>query len=284
MTKRKRNLLGLGAMAAAAALLLTGCAAGGDGGAAAGPAEDCTPAHENLPTMADGVLKVGISDMPPLVMPSGPDGYEGLDADIINGFAEAECLTVEPVNVGATAAVTSVQQGRVDVSLGGWYRTEARNQEVTMGHPLYLDGLIAAAPQEYSTFDELEGLNVGVVQGYIFVADLEARFPGQVKTYPEPTLLAEDLKNGRVDVAFDVASAALMYDGMEISSLEPDERVEASVLPAQTSFPFQKGKDELVAAFDAYVQGLHEDGGMVELLEKWELDPSLADVGEPRFS
>ena len=283
MKQRKRTLTGLGAIAAAAALLLSGCAAGGSGGGT-GPAADCTPAHPDLPTLSAGTLKVGISDMPPLITPSGEAGYEGLDADIINGFAEAECLKIEPVNVGATAAVTSVQQGRVDVSLGGWYRTEKRNQEVTMGYPLYLDGLIVAAPQKYTTFDELEGLDVGVVQGYIFVADLEARFPGKVKTYPEPTLLAEDLKNGRISAAFDVASAALMYDGMTISSLTPDERVAASVLPAQTSFPFQKGKDELVAAFDAYVQKIHEDGTLTGYLEKWGLDASLGEVGEPRFS
>ena len=281
--QRKRILTGFGALAAAALLALTGCAADG-GGNGSGPAADCTPAHADLPTMDAGVLKVGISDMPPLITPSGPDGYEGLDADIINGFAELECLTIEPVNVGATAAVTSVQQGRVDVSLGGWYRTEKRNQEVTMSYPMYLDGLIVAAPKTYTNFTELEGLNIGVVQGYIFVADLEARFPGKVKTYPEPTLLAEDLKTGRIDAAFDVASAALMYDGMEISSLEPDERVASSVLPAQTGLPFQKGKDELVAAFDAYMQQIHEDGTLVSLLEKWDLDPSLGDVGEPRFS
>ncbi|WOF23311.1 transporter substrate-binding domain-containing protein [Microbacterium betulae] len=260
---------------------LAGCAS--EDTTADAVADDCTPAHADLPTIAEGTLTIGISDMPPLVTPTGEDGYEGLDADIVNGFAALECLTVEPVDVGATAAVTAVQQGRVDTSLGGWYRTEERSEVVALSYPMYLDGLIVAAPEAYETFDDLDGLTVGVVQGYNFVDELEALFPGRVNTYPEPTLLAEDLSAGRIDAAFDVASAAVVYGGATISSLEPDDRVRQSVLPAQTGLPFSHESEALVAAFDDYLQTIHEDGTLKEYLEKWDLDPELSDVGEPRF-
>lgn len=283
MTKRIKFGATLAALGLGAAFALTGCAADGGGGTG-DVAEDCVPLHADLPTISDGTLTVGISDMPPLVTPSGEAGYEGLDADIINGFAAAECLTVTPSNVGATAAVTSVEQGRVDTSLGGWYRTEARNEIVTMSGPMYLDGLIVASDQPFTTFDELEGMKVGVVQGYIFENDLSNVFGSNLSTYPEPTLLAEDLESGRIDAAFDVASAALMYGDSTISVLNPDPRVAVSELPAQTGLPFQKGKDELVSAFDEYLVQLHADGEIAVLLEKWGLDPSLAEVGEPRFS
>ncbi|KAB1644836.1 substrate-binding periplasmic protein [Gulosibacter chungangensis] len=281
MTKRIKLGATLAALGLGAAFALTGCASGGGGSEVA---EDCVPAHADLPTMTAGVLTVGISDMPPLVTPSGDAGFEGLDADIITGFAEAECLSIEPVNVGATAAVTSVEQGRVDTSLGGWYRTEARNEVVTMSGPMYLDGLIVAANDPFSTFTELEGMKVGVVQGYNFEEDLRDVFGSNLSTYPEPTLLAEDLSSGRIDAAFDVSSAALMYGDAVISVLEPDPRVAVSELPAQTGLPFQKGKDALVEAFNEHLTSLHESGEMATLLEKWDLDPSLAEVGEPRFS
>lgn len=282
MTKRIKFGATMAALGLGAALALTGCATGGGGGSEV--AEDCVPAHPDLTTMTEGVLTVGISDMPPLVTPSGEAGYEGLDVDIITGFAEAECLSIEAVNVGATAAVTSVEQGRVDISLGGWYRTEARNEVVTMSGPMYLDGLIVAANDPFSTFSELEGMKVGVVQGYNFEEDLRDVFGSDLSTYPEPTLLAEDLSSGRIDAAFDVSSAALMYGDAVISVLEPDERVAMSKLPAQTGLPFQKGNDALVEAFNAHLTSLHEADEMGPLLEKWGLDPSLAEVGEPRFS
>lgn len=268
---------------AALTAALAGCSAGGEGPAADAALEDCTPAHENLPTITDGVLTVGISDMPPLVTPSGDAGYEGLDADIINGFAALECLVIDPIDVGATAAVTAVQQGRVDTSLGGWYRTAERAEVVALSYPMYLDGLIVAADQEYETFDDLQGLNVGVVQGYNFVDELEDVFPGQVSQYSEPTLLAEDLQAGRIDAAFDVASAAVIYEGATISSLEGDERVPQSIEPAQTGLPFDLEATELVEAFDEYLQAIHEDGTLAGYLEEWDLDPDLSDVGEPRF-
>ncbi|MGO1876543.1 substrate-binding periplasmic protein, partial [Agrococcus casei] len=223
-------------------------------------------------------------DMPPLVMTEGEGGFDGLDADIIKGFAEAECLVIEPVNVGATAAVTSVEQGRVDTSLGGWSRTEERDQILSLSGPMYLDGIIVVGDQEYSTFDELDGLNIGVVQGYVVQGELEAAFPGQVQSYPEATLLSEDLKTGRIDVAVDVSSSVAYYDeGLVVNVLEPDERLQTTVNPIQTALPFNKENPDLADAFSAYLEVIHESGEIVELLEKWGIDPSMADVGEPRF-
>lgn len=266
-----------------AGIMLVGCASGGESDDAAVP-DDCTPVHEGLSTLTEGELAVGISDMPPLVMTEGEGGFDGLDADIIKGFAEAECLVIEPVNVGATAAVTSVEQGRVDTSLGGWSRTEERDQILSLSGPMYLDGIIVVGDQEYSTFDELDGLNIGVVQGYVVQGELEAAFPGQVQSYPEATLLSEDLKTGRIDVAVDVSSSVAYYDeGLVVNVLEPDERLQTTVNPIQTALPFNKENPDLADAFSAYLEVIHESGEIVELLEKWGIDPSMADVGEPRF-
>ena len=280
--KRMRNR-GLAALASlGAGLMLAGCAGGESDDA--GVPDDCTPVHDDLSTITPGELTVGISDMPPLVMPEGEDGFDGLDADIIRGFAAAECLEINPVNVGATAAVPSIEQGRVDTSLGGWSRTEERDEILSLSGPMYLDGIIVVAPEEYATFDEIEDLRIGVVQGYVVQGELEAAFPGQITSYPEPTLLAEDLTTGRIDVAVDVSSSVDYYsEELVVNVLEPDERLATTVEPIQTALPFNNDSPDLAEAFDVYIEGLHESGEMTELLERWGIDPSMADVGEPRF-
>ena len=282
MTKLRQGAFTAFAAAGVLGLTLTGCSGGGGGGTDI--ADDCEPAHSGLSTVSDGELTVGISDMPPLVIPEGEGGFDGLDADIIKGFAEAECLPINPVTVGATAAVTSVEQERVDTSLGGWSRTAERDEILALSDPMYLDGVIVAAPKEYSNWDEIEGLKIGAVQGYVVQGELEKAFPGQVTTYPEPTLLAEDLKSGRIDVAVDVSSSVNYYsDDATISVLEPDERLATTVEPIQTGLPFSKDNPELRDAFNDYIHELHDAGDMPELLEKWNIDPSMADVGEPRL-
>lgn len=282
MVKRKKSVRATVAGIGALGMVLVGCSGGGSDETAVG--EDCTPVHSDLTTLTEGVLTVGISDMPPLVMPEGEAGFDGLDADIIKGFAADECLEIDPVTVGATAAVTSIEQGRVDTSLGGWSRTEERDEILALSGPMYLDGIIVAAPEEYTTFDELESLNLGVVQGYVIQGELEQVFPGNVTSYPEPTLLAEDLAAGRVDAAVDVSSSVAFYgDDATISVLEPDDRLATTVNPIQTGLPFNQDATDLRDAFDVYIESLHESGEIVELLEKWDIDAAMADVGEPRF-
>lgn len=284
MIKNKRILL-LSA-AAASALLLAGCSvSGGSGGGSGSDAEECTPAHPDLPTLTAGTLKVGVQDTPPTIGLTGPDGYEGIDADIVNGFAEVECLTVEPVTVSPNAAVTSVEQGRIDVATGGWYRTEERQEVVTSGYPMYLDAYVTITQGEgYPALDDMEGLNIGTIQGYSVIDSLKEVFPGKVKVYPEQSLLAEDLKSGRVDVVFDVATSSVMYgDEMTVTIPESDERVPETVEAAQAGLPFNKDAEELIAAWDEYIIELHESGEMKTILEKWKVDPAIADVGEPRL-
>jgi polar amino acid transport system substrate-binding protein len=281
MFKKSRMVAITTAVSASGLLLVAGCSSGTTEASASN--KDCTPAHSALPTLKNGVLAVGAPDLPPLVFPDGSGGMDGIDPAIITGFAEAECLTIDFVSVSPAAAVTSVEQGRVDTALGGWYRSAARNEIVTMSDPMYLDAIIVASAKSFKTFDDLKGLDVAITQGYIFQTDLEKIYGSKLKVYPEVSLMAEDLENGRIDAAFDVASSTSMYDDWTVSSLEADQRVPLSVQPTQTGLPFKKGDDTLVSAFNEYLTGLHAEDGVAEILEKWGIDPEFAEVGEPRF-
>jgi polar amino acid transport system substrate-binding protein len=281
MFEKNRSVVTTIALSVSSMLILAGCAAGAP--EASRIDENCTPAHSTLNTLTKGVLTVGVPDLPPLVFPDGSGGMDGIDAKIITGFAEAECLKIDAVTVSPAAAVASVEQGRVDTSLGGWYRSTARNKIVTMSGPMYLDAIIIASSKSYKTFDELKGLKVAITQGYVFQSDLEAIYGSKLSVYPEVSLMAEDLSSGRIDAAFDVASSTSMYKDWTVSSLDPDQRVPLSVQPTQTGLPFKKGDDSLVNAFNEYLTRLHAKGDIAGILKQWDINPQFADVGEPRF-
>lgn len=271
--------------AAGAALLVgvltSGCASGGGQDPVA---EDCVPAHDNIETIEPGVLQIGILDLPPLVTTSGPDGYGGIDGEIIAGFAAAECLQVEPNAAAPATLVQAVEQGRFDTSLGGWYRSEAREQVVSMGAPLYLDQIVLVSAEGISSFDDLVGLQVGAVEGLVYTEDIRNLVGGELKTYAEAAQMQQDYEAGRIEAYVDQVTTSLNPpDGAVVSVVEPDPRVPSSLKPAQSSLPFNKSAVALREAFDDYVEMLQESGELGRILEKHGMDPALADVGEPYF-
>jgi polar amino acid transport system substrate-binding protein len=105
-----------------ALLVLSGCG-GAPPGAPAAVSENCTPKHEGLKTIEEGVLTVAQYEYVPFSMTKGPGKLTGLEGDILTKFAKAECLRLK-INKGDSAAmITSVATGRADVTLGSWYRT-----------------------------------------------------------------------------------------------------------------------------------------------------------------
>ena len=266
----------------AGGLLLTGSACSRE--AASTVAADCEPTA-TFPTVREGTLTVGQTEIPPF---SYTDGGEpaGLDVDIVSEFAAENCLELEFQPVAYTAAVPSVQGGRIDLTLGDWYRTKARAEIVGLSAPLYLDELGIISKEGITDIQELKGKQVGTVDGYLWVEDLRALLGGELKTYPSSTELKQDIEAGRLEIGVDAYGTALYNfedSDYEITTAEPDEAVQATVQPAQTAFPYTKANTELGAALDATVAELHESGRMVELLEEHGLPASAAEVGEPRL-
>lgn len=73
------------------------------------------------------------------------------------------------------------------------------------------------------------------------------------------------------------------YEGIQIKVAEPDDRVQASIQAVQSALLYSKDNAAFGAALDAGIQELHASGKMGEILQANGLDPSGADVGEPRL-
>ncbi|MGK0721438.1 substrate-binding periplasmic protein [Leucobacter sp. W1478] len=282
--KNTKRALGLAAASAAVALLLSGCAGSTDSASEAGPAEDCTPVV-GVETVKEGVLTVALTNTPPYSFEADGE-ISGIDARIAEQFAAEECLTIEYAPYTYATAIPAVEQGRVDIALGGFYRTQARADVVTLSNPTYLDELSVYSTEGYATVDELLGKTIGTVEGYLWVEDLKSLPGTETRVYPDSVSLAKDLKAGRIDAALDGYGAAVVATEGEdyiIEVLQADDRVASTNVPSQAAILITPKNDDLASAFDAVLEAMRGDGRLVDALAEFGLPASAAEVGDPRL-
>lgn len=251
-------------------------------------ADDCKPAHK-FTTIAEGKLTVAIYEYPPFTTASS-DGTTigGVDSDVVKAFAAANCLTVVPVVVDPAATIQYVVSGKADVATGDWYRTAERAKVMGLSYPTYLDQMGIYSKTGVSSVESLIGKKVGTVSGFLWVAELQKLLGANLTLYPNPVALAQDLAAGRVDIGVDSYGTGAYaqkhggYPGIQIKVAEADQRVQASIQAAQANIIYSKSNPDFGAALDDEIQQLHKNGGLAGFLKSYGLDPSGADVGEPR--
>ncbi|WOC14665.1 substrate-binding periplasmic protein [Pseudochrobactrum sp. MP213Fo] len=257
-------------------------------GTLAASAQDCTPMHK-ITTVEAGYLTVAAPTFPPFSIPKGEFDVTGVDGEIVKEIAARECLKIKVAPVEYATAIPFVLSGRADVAIGNYYRTDERSKAVNLSAPLYLDEMGLYSKEGVTTVAQLEGRNVGTVQGYLWVNELKTILGDKLSLYNNYIALYQDLEAGRIEIAIDgiaVGTAAQQggaLKGIQIKASEKDDRVQASVYPAQCGLPLSKNNPELLAAADDIVAELHKSGRIVEILGQFGLSPSAADVGEPRL-
>jgi polar amino acid transport system substrate-binding protein len=256
-------------------------------GAAA--AQECKPAHKIDSLVNPGKLTVAIYEYPPFAVTSGGK-FGGVDSEILKSIAATECLMFSPLVVDPAATIQYVLAGRADIAAGDWYRTAERAKVLGMSAPTYLDQMGIYSKDGVSTVAAMIGKQVGTVSGFLWVAELQKLLGANLKLYPNPVALAQDLQAGRVQIGVDSYGTGAYgqrekgaYAGIIIKVAEPDQRVQASIQAAQANLPYTKANTSLGAALDADIEALHKDGKIAAYLKSFGLDPSGAETGEARL-
>lgn len=251
-------------------------------------AQDCTPKHQ-FATVEAGALTVAVTTYAPHSFIDDSGSMKGIDGDIAAEFAKRECLKVKAVAVDPAAAIQYVLSGQADITTGDWYRTAERAKVMSLSAPLYTDQMGIYSKEDFKNVSDLEGKQVGTVQGYLWVADLKSLLGGALKLYPNSVNLQQDLKSGRIDVAVDgystgvVAAQKGALADIKINVAAPDDRVKATKEAAQAAFPYSLNAKELGVALDAQIAEMHADGTIVTILKSYGLDGTAADTGAPRL-
>jgi len=255
---------------------------------AAANAEDCKPKN-TFTTVEPGVLTVAVTTYAPYSYLSPEGEAKGVDGDIANKIAALECLKVKAVAVDTAAGIQYVLSGKADITTGDWYRTAERAKVMNLSWPLYNDQMGIYTKEGVEEVKDIEGKNVGTVQGYLWVADLKKLLGSNLKLYPNSVSMQQDLAAGRIDVGIDgystgvVAKKSGAMPNIEVKVAKSDARVKATTEAGQGSFPYSKKNPELGVALDADIKFLHENGAIKEILTANGMEASAGDVGEPRL-
>ncbi|WP_328976025.1 transporter substrate-binding domain-containing protein [Streptomyces canus] len=276
------------------------------GTAACGSADDDGPKNVSaktaaLGTLTPGVIKVAVQPYAPYTSVQG-DKIVGLDGDILNYVAKKLGLEVKPQVTDFAGMLAGVQSRRVDITVGGVAWSADRQKQGLFTDPPYYSppAMAVRNGKTYKTVDDLENLNLGTVEGYVWVKSIQSVPGAKLHAYPDANGVFDDLGAGRVDVGFLdpllIIAAQKERPELKISTqyLTPPTAAEVKAKPAyayfqpyQTGFYLPKKATKLEQAISAQIDAMYTNGEMAKLVEKYGGDPEqflkpAADVATAR--
>ncbi|MFF8973728.1 substrate-binding periplasmic protein [Streptomyces sp. NPDC014995] len=272
------------AVALSATLMLSTVAACGSGGDAP---KNVSAGAAALGTLTPGVLKVAVQPYAPYTSVQG-DKIVGLDGDIVTHVAEKLGLRIEPEVTDFAGMLAGVQSRRVDITVGGVaWSADRQKQGLFTDPPYYSPPAMAVRDgRTYKTVDDLKGLDLGTVEGYVWVKSIQAVPGAELHAYPDANGVLDDLGAGRVDVGFldplIIIAAQKQRPDLKIATeyLTPPTAAEVRAEPAyqyfqpyQTGFYLPKKATALEKAISAEIDAMYENGEMARLVEKYGGDP-----------
>ena len=244
-------------------------------------------ARAQLDTIEPGKLKVAVQSYMPYTAMRG-DEIQGLDGEIIHAVADKLGLEVQPQLTDFNGMLGGVQSRRVDITVGGVAWSEERQEQGLFTDPPYYSppAMGVHSGQTYSTVDQLEGLRLGTVTGYVWVDSIKAVPGAKLGAYPNANGVFDDLGAGRLDVGF-LDPLLIIYQQqqrpdlkIETQYLTPpsDEQVEAHpeyefFRPYMTSFYLPKQAPKLEQAISGEIRAMYENGELAKMIQKWGGDP-----------
>jgi len=240
-------------------------------------------AAADLDTLKPGVLKVAMQPYAPYTSLVG-DKQVGLDSDILNAVAEKLGLKIETQVTDFAGMLAGVQSRRVDITIGGVAWTAERQKQGLFTDPPYYSppAMAVRSGEHYATVRDLEGLDLGTVEGYVWVKSIQAVPGAKLHAYPDGNGVFDDLGAGRIKVGF--------LDPLLIIAAQkerPDRKIETQYLtpptaaevkqhpayeffrPYMTSFYLPKQEPKLEKAISEQIRAMYASGELTKLIQKW---------------
>ncbi|MFI1209896.1 substrate-binding periplasmic protein [Streptomyces sp. NPDC020802] len=254
-----------------------------------------------LGTLTPGVIKVAVQPYAPYTSVQG-DRIVGLDGDILAYAAKRLGLEVKPQVTDFAGMLAGVQSRRVDITIGGVAWSADRQKQGLFTDPPYYSppAMAVRSGKTYRTVGDLEGLQLGTVEGYVWVKSIQAVPGAELHAYPDANGVFDDLGAGRVDVGFldplIIIAAQKERPDLKIDTqyMTPPSAAQVKAKPAyayfqpyQTGFYLPKKATKLEKAISAQIDAMYENGEMEKLVKKYGGDPEqflepAADVATAR--
>jgi ABC-type amino acid transport substrate-binding protein len=255
--------------------------------AAAAEDADTAALVEEFETIEPGVIKVAIQPYHPYTSYEGSE-LLGLDSEILLAVADKWGMEVETEVTDFAGMLAGVQSGRVDISIGGIAWTKERQEQGLFTDPVYYSppAMAVAGDEQYSTISDLEGLDLGTVEGYVWVEAIQEIPGATLHAYPDATGVIDDLGAGRIDVGFldlfllTAAETERPELGITTQYLTPPTNDDLEehpdyqwFAPYTVNFYIAPDAPRFEEAFSEEIRTMYESGEMTALIEKYGGDP-----------
>jgi polar amino acid transport system substrate-binding protein len=136
--------------------------------------------------------------------------------------------------------------------------------------------------ETYKTINDFRGLDLGTVEGYVWVKSIQAVPGAKLHAYPDGNGVFDDLSAGRIKVGFLdpllILAAQQQRPELKIETqyMTPPTDAEVKAQPAyeyfrpyMTSFYLPKQSPKLEQAISAEIRKMYENGELTKLIEKY---------------
>ena len=242
-----------------------------DAEAADETAEDTEAAAEDaaeVTTVEPGVLTMGTNAaFPPYEYKEG-DEIVGIDAEIAKALADKLGLEIHIVDMDFSSLITSIQSGKIDISLAGMTVTEERKQNVdfTDSYATGVQSIIVKEGSDIQSVDDLEGKLIGVQEGttgHLYCSDDYGE--ENVIAYTNGATAVQALMQGKVDcVVIDQQPAKAFVEANEGLQV-----LDTAYTTEDYAAAVSKDNPALTAALNKALQELKDDGTIQGILDKY---------------
>jgi polar amino acid transport system substrate-binding protein len=207
---------------------------------------------------------------PPFSLIDEQNEVVGFDADI--GSEIARRIGVEPVIVTNAwdGILPSLLAGKFDAIVGSMTITAERQEVVDFVGPYYRSGraMFVRPDETATTLGDFSGRNVGVTLGETHEKWAREQAGWNIRTYKGLPELLLELENGRIDafVIDQIPGLVAIKEGRAIAQADLSDMEDDAV---DIGIAVRKGNPELMAAMQAALDEMMEDGTYEEIAMKW---------------
>lgn len=240
-----------------------------------------SPSESGAATSDDGLSLAEVQDAGKLVIGTegtyrpftfhegGSGDLTGYDVEVIEAVAEKLGVKAEFRETQWDAIFAGLEAGRFDVIANQVSINDEREEAYDFSEPYTVSPgvlIVAEDNSDIAGFDDLEGRTTAqsLTSNWYAVAEDAGANVEAVEGWAQA---AELLKQGRVDATVNDELTFLDYEKTEGDT---GLKIVASTDDAsRNAFAFRTGSDDLIAAVDAALQELRDDGTLAEISDKY---------------
>ena len=224
-----------------------------------------------------GTLRVGVlGAFKPWSFPSPDGAQQGIEIDLAQSVADTLGVKLEPVVVTSANRMQFLQQGKIDVIIGGMYDTAERRKVVGIIEPAYWTSgpTLMAKDGAVKSWDDIKGKPVCAKQGANYNKQVQEEYGPRLIAFAGNTEGKAALQAGKC--------VAWLYDDASIMADLASGEWQGYTMPVPVLFdnPWAAAVplDELHKPWGVFMTGMayewQADGKLLELEKKWKVKPS----------